>query len=181
MVVLTVDPGLAGCGCAWWSLSASRWSLLRAAFAPAAPLEAGAARGAVWMAAVDGVRRAAAAVPPPGVVAVEAMQVYGRGKGDPADLIALAAVGGGVLAAFPAARPVAVLPAEWKGQVPRDVMGERVAGKLRGERPLPAGVDAAWSAVAVPPRKTHLNDVLHAVGIGLYLFERGGLPEGVLA
>lgn len=170
--MLTIDPGVHGCGCAWWSRTAYGWSLLRAAYIPALPVE-GEGRGAVWAAAVAGVVRAAGSLPPPDVIAVEAMQVYARGKGDPADLLALSAIGGGILAAFPRARPVALLPAEWKGQVPREVMGERVAAKLKGERPLPAGVLAAWSAVLVPARKTHLNDVMHAVGIGLYLCERG--------
>ena len=187
MLVLTVDPGLRGCGCAWWRgerppgapASSRVWTLLRAAYVPALAHEPedGRDEGAVaWMAAVGAVaeERRGLGVDPD-VVAVEAMRVYARGKGDPADLVALAAIAGGVLAAFPSAGHLALRASEWKGQVPRGIMGQRVLAKLRGERPFPPGVTAAWSVVDqwTARSKDRLNDACHAVGLGLFLFERG--------
>lgn len=200
MLVLTVDPGLRGCGCAWWEGKAPpgggprTWTLLRAAYVAALAHEPedGRDEGAVaWMAMVGAVaaetRRVLAEATGytsahglglgPDVVAVEAMRVYARGKGDPADLVALAAIAGGILASFPSARHVALRASEWKGQVPRSIMGERVVAKLRGERPLPPGATAPWSAVDAwtAREKDRLNDAAHAAGLGLYLFERARL------
>jgi hypothetical protein len=153
--------------------------LLRAAYVPALEHEPedGRDEGAVaWTAMVGAVvaeSRRALLGNAPRVVVVEAMRVYTRGKGDPADLVALAAVAGGILASFPSARPLALRASAWKGQVPRDVMGERIAAKLRGERPLLPGVTAPWSSVDpwTARSKERLNDAAHAVGLGLYLFE----------
>jgi hypothetical protein len=102
--------------------------------------------------ALDGLR--------PEVVVVERMQVYMRGKGDPRDLLALAAIGGGLFRAFGDAEPVGPLPREWKGQVPREVMGNRIEQRLRDQ--------GWWGRVAEPRRKANLNDVMHAVGLGFW-------------
>ena len=93
------------------------------------------------------------------------MKVYTRGAGDPRDLLALMAVAGGIFRAFHEARPLAPLPSEYKGQVPRDIYGERVEKKVRES--------GEWSKIVVPKKKAHLNDVMHAVGMGLFLIERG--------
>jgi hypothetical protein len=174
--LITVDPGLRGCGCAFWERTAGVWHLVRAAHAAALPYAA--ARGEddgpeAWNAAVGAVELLAASVWPnaePDLVAVERMKVYTRGPGDPRDLLALMSVAGGIFRAFHAARPVAPLPAEYKGQVPRSVYGDRIEKRLRD---APAGAPAHWGAVHPPTRKTHLNDVMHAVGMGLWLIERG--------
>ncbi len=103
-------------------------------------------------------------------MAVERMKVYTRGPGDPRDLLALMAVAGGIFRSFHAARPIAPLPSEYKGQVPRSVYGDRIEKRLRDAPPT---APAHWGAVHPPERKTHLNDVMHAVGMGLWLIERG--------
>lgn len=65
-------------------------------------------------------------------VVVEIPQIYThRGsKGDPNDLIPLALAAGEVLGFFrrflPTVRTATVLPAQWKGQVPKEVMQRRL-------------------------------------------------------
>lgn len=173
--MLTVDPGLRGCGCALWERQPDGWHLVLAAHAPALPhaAEEGDDDGPVaWNAVVGAVELLTAGQWPdaePDVVAVERMKVYTRGVGDPRDLLALMAVGGGIFRAFHTARPIAPLPAEYKGQVPRTVYGDRIERRLRTSKDARAG----WPAVRLPRRKTHLNDVMHAVGMGLFLIERG--------
>lgn len=171
-LLLSIDPGLRGCGCAWWTKDAGVWSLHGAAYVPALahePEDKDDDGPVAWDAMVGAVELAHEARFPdrvPTVLVVERMKVYayGKGKGDPRDLLALAAIGGGLVRAFAGARPVGLLPSTWKGQVPRDVMGTRVERKVRD-----AGL---WGKIDVPKRKTHLNDVMHAVGLGLYFAGR---------
>ena len=49
--------------------------------------------------------------------------------------------------------------------MPRKVYGDRIEKKVRES--------GEWGKVTVPKQKTHLNDVMHAVGMGLFLVERG--------
>lgn len=157
-LVLSIDPGTRGCGCAWWvgeDLLCARYVLGASGGRETGPAE--------WMATVRAVEKASASALDglrPEVVVVERMQVYTRGKGDPRDLLALSAIGGGLFRAFGEAEPVGPLPREWKGQVPREVMGNRVEQKVRDR--------GWWARVAEPTRKTQLNDVMHAVGLGLW-------------
>ena len=102
---------------------------------------------------------------PISIVVVEAMTIYPHLKGDPSDLLEIQAVVGAILARFPDAVHVAVDARTWKGQVPRDIFAARIEKKLR-ER-------GWWDRVQIPSRKTHLNDVLHAAGLGLWYLERG--------
>lgn len=165
-ILLSIDPGARGCGCAWWVCAEGVWTLLHAAYAPGAE-GTGDTGPAEWLEAVAAVEAASRSVLGslrPDVVAVERMQVYARSKGDPRDLLALAAVGGGLFRAFHDAEPVGPLPREWKGQVPRGVMGARVEQKVRDR--------GWWERIAPPRRKAHLNDVMHGVGVGLWYVER---------
>lgn len=171
-VMLTIDPGLRGCGCAWWTRQeGAPWTLDSAAHAAALPHVPGPGDDdgpEAWNAVVGSVELLHGArfgVRSPDVLCVERMKVYTRGAGDPRDLLALMAVAGGIFRAFHEARPLAPLPSEYKGQVPRDIYGERVEKKVRES--------GEWSKVVVPKKKTHLNDVMHAVGMGLFLVERG--------
>lgn len=163
MILLSIDPGARGCGCAWWV----EGTLLHALYVAsgAAEREVGPAG---WVAAVAAVEAASSEVlgglRPDGVI-VEQMQVYTRGKGDPRDLLSLAAIGGGLFCAFSDARPIGLLPSVWKGQVPRLVMGNRIEKRLRDL--------GWWERVRVPKQKTHLNDVLHGVGLGLFCVDHG--------
>jgi len=164
--MLSIDPGLRGCGCAWWTRTSTGWSLLRAQYVPALPHEPEDEHDdgpVAWNAMVGAVELASADMSP-AVLVVERMKVYVRGVGDPRDLLALAAIGGGLVRSFPLARPIGLLPFVWKGQTPREVQGARVEKQVR-ER-------GWWDRVTVPKRKTHLNDVMHAVGMGLFCVER---------
>lgn len=171
-IMLTVDPGLRGCGCAWWiKPDGGNWALNSAAHAAALPHAPGAGDDdgpEAWNAAVGAVELLHAerfGERSPDILCVERMKVYTRGVGDPRDLLALMAVGGGIFRAFHDARPLAPLPSEYKGQVPRKVYGDRIEKKVRES--------GEWGKVSVPKQKTHLNDVMHAVGMGLFLVERG--------
>jgi hypothetical protein len=157
-LVLSIDPGVRGCGCAWWVGE----ELLHARYVPGSSggRESGASEWMETVRAVEAASEEALDGLRPDVVVVERMQVYMRGKGDPRDLLALAAIGGGLFRAFGDAEPVGALPREWKGQVPREVMGNRIEQRLRDR--------GWWGRVAEPRRKANLNDVMHAVGLGLW-------------
>lgn len=95
-------------------------------------------------------------------------QVYqgGRQKGDPNDLLPLAALNGALRALFPAPRLHLPKPSDWKGQVPKDIMGARILSKLTAEE------KAVWNAAQFPKSLAH--NVLDAVGLGLYSLRRLG-------
>lgn len=95
-------------------------------------------------------------------------QVYqgGRQKGDPNDLLPLAALNGALRTLFPAPRLHLPRPSDWKGQVPKDIMGARILSKLTAEE------KAVWNAAQFPKSLAH--NVLDAVGLGLYSLRRLG-------
>lgn len=102
---------------------------------------------------------------------LERMQVY-RGpqqKGDPNDLIELTYISGGVHR-LPVVRRDAehllVVPHDWKGQAPKDVMQTRIRESLTDlERQL-----FAVSVQSVPPSLQH--NAWDAVGLGLWALKR---------
>jgi hypothetical protein len=153
-MLLSVDPGLRGCGFAWWEGSDLRYAGyaegIRDAKIKGPP---------AWLAVAQSVL-----VDPPGHLdrlAVETMRVYTGGKADPADLLELQGVAG-CLVGLGAPRSVEGVPASaWKGQVPRDVLGARLERWTRAQ--------GWWDRVRIPSRKTNLNDVMHAIGIGRYV------------
>ena len=161
-LLLSIDPGARGCGCAWWGKDATGWVLLQAGYTPGSPGkgDTGPPEWGAAVAAVEEASRALLGALRPGIVVVEQMQVYTRLKGDPRDLLAVASVGGGLFRAFSDARPVGLLPARWKGQTPREILGNRIEKQVR-ER-------GWWPRVQIPPRRTNLNDVMHGVGLGFY-------------
>ena len=86
-----------------------------------------------------------------------------RAKGDPNDLLALAAIVGAVLGAFPRAKATFVRPAEWKGQVPKKIMCARTFKRLNQTEQglfLCRGYNAEGRGQS--------EDVLDAIGVGLY-------------
>lgn len=96
-------------------------------------------------------------------VIVEHPRVYfAKGKGDPNDLFALAALGGG-LACLTTAKVTSVYPADWKGQVPKEVMTARIRNKLTPE-------ELACVKLA---GKTKDHNTFDAVGI--FLWKEGRL------
>lgn len=89
---------------------------------------------------------------------VELPQVYvqARQKGDPNDLIQLAAVVGGLCEAFRRVPQRVYLPAEWKGQVPKEIIHARVKARLSNEE----------LGRIICRKKALMHNVLDAVGIG---------------
>jgi hypothetical protein len=89
---------------------------------------------------------------------IEHPQVYARGPGDPDDLLALALVVGGVLTLNGGGE--IVRPAQWKGQVPKKIMSNRILKALTEEERL----------LTEKVRNNH--NVLDAIGVGLWKLKR---------
>jgi len=150
--VLSIDPGLRKCGCALWS---SDGTLLRAWTAQAR----GKKRGpAAWVQMVGAIKLS----PDISVLVVEQMQVYQDRKTDADDLLELTGVLGALAWRFSGAEMYGFKPGEWKGQVPKKVMQQRIKQRLtKGE------------LNKIAPRATH--DAWDAIGIGAYYFRRQGV------
>ncbi len=96
---------------------------------------------------------------------IEWPQIYGgRSKGDPNDLLLLAAVTGVVINTYLDAEVTLLKPREWKGQTPKDIQNTRDFAKLTAQEQALVN-DKQIS-------KTKLNNVLDAVGIGLHYLSR---------
>lgn len=101
------------------------------------------------------------------VVIVERPEVYTKKVGkaahaDPNDLIKLAMRAGALVQAFAPRRVVEVLPKEWKGQAPKEIVARRVLAKLS-----PVERDTAETELA----RHHAglwHNAIDAIGIGLY-------------
>jgi len=102
------------------------------------------------------------------VLAMETMQVYRNGTDKADDLLQLQGIAGVLVGMYHGAQPVGYLPAEWKGQVPTDVLSARVEAYLSSRGWLDR-VDAS-----VP--KGRRGDVMHGVGVGLV--HRGLMRRG---
>lgn len=155
--ILAVDPGLRGCGVAYFS---------REAFYPTPRLRwARYVRNPVRTGdGMDAIRAVAHEVGQQGprshvdLLAVEFPQVYAGAKaiGDPRDLLTLAAIDGAIT--IQCGREVLrYFPREWKGQVDPDVLIERVKDRL----------DPAELARVELPAAHLAHNVWDAVGIGL--------------
>lgn len=104
----------------------------------------------------------------PAVLAVEMPQIYQQKllKGDPNDLIPLSVMSGLLWASFSPGKCFLPRPASWKGQVPKEVMQERIV----------AGLDAREKKVlaedihVVPKHLRH--NVYDAIGIGQWAFKQ---------
>ncbi len=112
--------------------------------------------------------RAFRGVPMPDKLVIEWPQVYTRAKskGDPNDMLPVAAVAGIVIASLSADVVLTPRPAEWKGQVPKDVHNARVMRRLTPEERN--RVDAAQ----LP--KSLANNAIDAIGLGLWALGRMG-------
>ena len=155
-LLLTIDPGIRGCGV----------GLFRGAI-----LEQGtyieshsaAQRAGSWVAMVAAVRDFIGARSVAQLV-VELPQVYiqARQKGDANDLIQLAAVVGGLCVAFEHAAHKVYLPAEWKGQCPKEIIHERAMKRLSPQE----------LQVITCRRKPLMHNVKDAVAMGLVFLAR---------
>ena len=158
--ILAVDPGVRGCGVALFVHSLTGERLRRAAYVRN-PHKTGDGMGEVESmarAVRDSFDRMACVTFDR--LVLEFPQVYtgARAKGDPRDLLALAAVDGAICGFVHHTEAVRVLPREWKGQVDPDVLIERVKARL-----LPAEI----AAVELPCASLAHN-VWDAVGLGLF-------------
>lgn len=148
-MLLSVDIGLHGLGVGYFDDGI----LVAAAYLPSTRDKGG--RGPLaWRQACAGLANA----PAPAVLVMETMQVYARGQDKADDLLQLQGIAGVLVGMYPEATPIGYLPAAWKGQVPSDILANRVEayldGKGWGDRVLPC-----------PPRRR--GDVMHGVGVGL--------------
>lgn len=102
---------------------------------------------------------------------IEKPQIY-RGrlqKGDPNDLITLAIQVGRYVERFSrvASRVELVLPATWKGQVPKEIHHPRIMNTLNEtERPVIEAVKCA---------KSLRHNIIDAVGLGIWFLQKEGL------
>jgi len=68
-----------------------------------------------------------------GLLVIELPQVYqgGKAKGDPNDLIKLAALVGALSYTIKSVRTILVSPGQWKGQLPKDVHHKRIKKRMQ--------------------------------------------------
>jgi hypothetical protein len=153
-LILSIDPGLRGIGAA---LFAKNGYLERAAYIEGTPKGKG---PAAWLPLLDNV---VAWVGKDVVeqLVVELPQVYtvSKSKGDPNDLIQLAAIDGCLIGAFrerfKGVFVQAYLPAEWKGQVKKEAHHERIKKVIseaeveKIKMPVSSLAHNVWDAVAL--------------------------------
>jgi hypothetical protein len=158
-ITLAVDPGIRGCGCALFE-----GDQLRAAWYETNPIARGcSARVAAAMARqikIGVLRRA----PDVTHLALEMPVVRDarHSKGDPNDLIPLAAINGALCVVFSDAATIEqYAPEQWKGQLDKQAMNARALGRLslcERERITDAGALA--------------HNVYDAIGLGLHFVGR---------
>lgn len=162
---IAIDPGLRGCGVSVWT---DRGELCGASYIPGAKEGRG---PQAWRVLAEAVARYACSVAPYGQInlILEVPQVYvrARSKGDPNDLIQVAAVVGALTGKLmvPGADCVAYLPAEWKGQTPKEITTARAQAALQADE---------LSEVKLPAKSLQHN-VWDAVALGLYHLKRKGI------
>jgi hypothetical protein len=93
------------------------------------------------------------------LLVMETMVVYEGSTVDPADLLELQGICGACATALPWGRVERVEARTWSEGVPKDVRHARLDRAL---------VDRGWSERILPVPARRLNDVLDAVGIGLW-------------
>ena len=99
---------------------------------------------------------------PPRVLVTECPQIYifGKGKGNPNDLVPLAQLGAFVAARFCSSDWVQYLPREWKGTLDADMMTARIKARLTADE---------LARVESYGRKGALDhNTLDACGLGLH-------------
>ncbi len=153
MSLLSVDPGLNGCGAAYWTDD----SKLAWATYVKNPNKDG-----EWYAMTAAV---VTLCPEATSLTIEVPQVYvrTRAKGDSNDLISLAVLCGCFIAHFGGDFTYKVYkPFDWKGQVPKDIMEERTRVKLAPEE---------MARIKMPP-KSLAHNMWDAVALGLHHLKR---------
>ena len=162
-MVLTLDPGIRGCGIAMWVQSAPSY-LFKAFYVRSLSKKGNA--GPAWQAMARAVQQKVATLGllSPKTVVIEIPRVYpaAQQKGDQNDLIPLAGVGGLVCGMFPVADLVSYYPRDWKGTVDADAMIERIKKRLSATELNDVHL----------PIESLAHNVWDAIGIGLHYFGR---------
>lgn len=161
MTTLSIDPGLRGCGCAFFSggvLTAATWV--------ENPVKAG--RGPLaWMKMGSAVRHWAYLVARRDTISevvLEMPRVYpGPAKVDLNDLLDLAGVNGAVVSAIQVPAVTHYFPSDWKGQQPKPVTLKNIRAALR---------EGESNVIVTVGAKDH--NTYDAIGIGLYHHRRYG-------
>ena len=101
----------------------------------------------------------------PLMLVIEWPQIYHKwSKGDNNDLLPLAAIAGNLMSHFPWAKTQLPKPAQWKGQVPKDVHNARVLKRL--------SVDETRLVAAARVAKSKAHNMIDAIGLGLWALGR---------
>lgn len=162
MSLISIDPGVRGCGCAYWEDG-----LLKAATYVKARGDGQGQRAQAWLPMAKAVSEwAMSTVGGLGspICVIELPRVYpgARQKGDQNDLIELAAVVGAIVAMLDVLTAV-MYPYEWKGQVPKKIHHERAKKRLSAEE---------LSTVTLPSAKGLQHNVYDAIALGLVHLDR---------
>ncbi len=170
MILVSIDPGKRGCGCALWQDG----ELRAAAYVPTLnSLEQEMANivGSMSCAVEDWIDDL-----PTGLVSIQSLvveypQTYGgrASRGDANDLVAVALVAGAIVGCYSHLPIKLILPAEWKGQIPKKTKHGTNPIELRCKKKLSA---LEVSKIALPSRAALAHNVWDAVGIGLYYLGR---------
>ena len=103
------------------------------------------------------------------ILVIEKPEVYSQRflKGDPRDLVNLGILIGGLIVAADCPIVHMVYPKRWKGQIPKEIHGERILGKLTAAE---LGVLTDKEALGEPAScpESLLHNVIDAIGIGLW-------------
>lgn len=167
MSILAIDPGMRGCGCALFHPTYK--TLIRAAYVRGSK---DAERAQSWLDMASAVNQWVTVaqaefmkrqrLPPDLHLAIELPRVYqgAKQKGDPNDLIDLAAVVGAIVMLLDDRGGSAKVyyPYEWKGQVPKQIHHDRARGRLNVTE---------TATVELPSAKSLQHNVWDAVALGL--------------
>lgn len=155
-MILSIDPGLRTTGVALWQNSLLVEAKLLQGDKKANGSEAWRAIGYALIPMVNALVER---------VIVELPQVYvaSRSKADPNDLIQLAAVVGTIGGMLRDVPMQTVLPRQWKGNIDKAIMVERIQSKLSAKE---KGV------VKLPSAKSLSHNVWDAIGVGLWYLKR---------
>lgn len=153
MELVSVDPGLRGCGIAHWR--GTNLVLAKYVVNP---------HGSVWYEMVTAVEVVVGPVMYIHHLAIEMPQAYIHRKGDQNDLLTLAGLVGAFTYFFSRCGGHFTLyrPAEWKGQVPKEITEKRARARLSTEE---------LKRIKLPSASLRHN-VWDAIGIGLHHLSR---------
>jgi len=154
----TVDPGLRGCGVAIFKGG----NLSGALYVPNSITDG---RGYNAHAAMGAEVHSYLFASITGKIIIEHPRIYpgsAQQKGDLNDLIDVACVGAAISAMFPVGTVETVFPADWRGQVPKEVMTERISRAISNDERR--GIEKCYASL--------MHNVLDAIGIGLWKLGR---------